>query len=57
MSIQNILLHRLALTNYDESISASGALRILKEIFHDLVRDIHLYENVFADQLVINMHR
>lgn len=57
MSIQNVLLNRLVLTNYDENISANGALRILKEVFHDLVRDIYLHENVFADQLVINMHR
>lgn len=57
MSIQNSLLNRLVVTNYNESITVSGALKILKETFHELVRDIHLYENIFADQLVINMHR
>ncbi|KAL3123869.1 hypothetical protein niasHT_000026 [Heterodera trifolii] len=27
------------------------------QVFHRLVKDIHHHSNVFADQLVVNMHR
>ncbi|KAI1730436.1 DNA polymerase family B domain-containing protein [Ditylenchus destructor] len=58
MSIEEAMLHRLALTNYDEMASASGAIRVLKEVFQKLVRDIASNRNeLFADLLIMNMHR
>jgi hypothetical protein len=57
MSIEDALSHRFCLSNYDEGIAVSGVLRVLKEVFHELVHDIHVNKNVLADQLVMNMHR
>ncbi|KAL3124848.1 hypothetical protein niasHT_010388 [Heterodera trifolii] len=50
MSIGEALSHRLlaGLAKYHDDTVA---------VFHRLVKDIHHHSNVFADQLVVNMHR
>ncbi|KAL3113616.1 hypothetical protein niasHT_010645 [Heterodera trifolii] len=60
MSIGEALSHRLlaGLAKYhDDTVAVGPALRCLREVFHRLVKDIHHHSNVFADQLVVNMHR
>uniref|UniRef100_A0A915CMU3 DNA polymerase epsilon catalytic subunit n=1 Tax=Ditylenchus dipsaci TaxID=166011 RepID=A0A915CMU3_9BILA len=58
MSIEDAMSHRLALTNYDEAAASSGSLKVLKEVFHELIRDIFYGKNeLFADLLICNMHR
>ena len=57
MSIENALSQRFCLTNYDEALAVSGDLRVLKDVFHELVKDIHVHKNVIADQLIMNMYR
>uniref|UniRef100_A0A914I899 DNA polymerase epsilon catalytic subunit n=1 Tax=Globodera rostochiensis TaxID=31243 RepID=A0A914I899_GLORO len=60
MSIGEALSHRLlaGLAKYhDDTVAVGPTLRCLREVFHRLVKDIHHYGNVFADQLVVNMHR
>lgn len=49
--------HRLALTNYDETVAVSGVLNVLKEMFCEIVNDIKNHENVIADTMANNMHR
>lgn len=57
MSIEDAMSHRLALTNYDETVAVSGALNVLKEVFCEIVSDIKNHENVIADSMANNMHR
>lgn len=57
MSIEEAMSRRLALTNYDETVAVSGALKVLKEMFCEIVNDIKNDENVIADSMANNMHR
>lgn len=52
-----VAAHRASTTSFDEAASVSGAIRVLKQVFRDLIKDIHLNENVLADQFVASMHR
>lgn len=52
-----VVAHRAATTCFDEAASVSGAIRILKQVFRQLIKDIHLHENTLADQLVSSLHR
>lgn len=45
------------ITDFDEAASVSDALRVLREVFHGLIKDIHVNEDFCADQLVIHMYR
>lgn len=52
-----VAAHRSVTNCFDESASVSGAIRILKQVFRELIRDIHVNENALADQFVANMYR
>ncbi len=56
MTIKDAMMKRLMSSGYD-GFGVSSAVRILKDVFHDLINDIHLHSNAIADQLVVDMHR
>jgi len=45
------------MTEFNESVSISGALRVLRSICARLIRDIKPGESDFADQLIISLYR
>uniref|UniRef100_A0AC34GQD3 DNA polymerase epsilon catalytic subunit n=1 Tax=Panagrolaimus sp. ES5 TaxID=591445 RepID=A0AC34GQD3_9BILA len=45
------------ITDFDEAASVSDALRVLRQVFHELIKEIHVNENACADQLVVHMYR
>lgn len=49
--------HRASVNCFDEAASVSGAIRVLKQVFRGLIKDIHLNENEMADQFVASLHR
>ncbi|KAI6196280.1 DNA polymerase epsilon catalytic subunit A [Aphelenchoides besseyi] len=50
-------LRRAALSEYNEAFSVSAALRVLRSVCTEMVRDIRPNESTFADQMIINLYR
>uniref|UniRef100_A0A915AYJ0 DNA polymerase epsilon catalytic subunit n=1 Tax=Parascaris univalens TaxID=6257 RepID=A0A915AYJ0_PARUN len=45
------------IANYDEAAAVSGALKVLRLMLQDCVKDIHTNSNPIADQLIVNIYR
>ncbi|KAH7700966.1 DNA polymerase epsilon catalytic subunit, partial [Aphelenchoides avenae] len=57
LTIEGVLAQRTTMTDFDEAASVDSALWILKQVFHDLLREIYATGNTFADTLVMSMQR
>ncbi|KHN70755.1 DNA polymerase epsilon catalytic subunit A [Toxocara canis] len=54
----DVLLGRVkTIAQYDEAAAVSGALKVLRSMLQDCVKDIHINSNPIADQVVINIYR
>ncbi|KAI6220384.1 DNA polymerase epsilon catalytic subunit [Aphelenchoides fujianensis] len=50
-------VRRAMLSEFNEAVSVSAALRVLRGVCTELVRDIGPTESTFADQMVISLYR
>ena len=50
-------MRKAVLTEFNEAVSISGALRVLRSMCTSLIRDIQPGESNFTDQLIISLYR
>lgn len=55
--VSNGMRPTTSITEFDEAASLSGVMKVLRIVFHELIKHIHEDENTFADQLVMNLYR
>uniref|UniRef100_A0A7E4VKY8 DNA polymerase epsilon catalytic subunit n=1 Tax=Panagrellus redivivus TaxID=6233 RepID=A0A7E4VKY8_PANRE len=55
--IVNGLRPTASLTSYDEGAAVSSALKHLRTVFQELIKDIHYNQTELADLLVVHMYR
>jgi DNA polymerase epsilon subunit 1 len=53
----NYALKKSAMTDFNEAVSISGAMRVLRTLCANLIREIKPGESNFTDQLIISLYR
>ncbi|VDN01879.1 unnamed protein product [Thelazia callipaeda] len=57
LSTDALLGHVRSIAEYDEGAAVAGPLKVLRQLLHECIKDIHLTGNKIADQLVISINR
>uniref|UniRef100_A0A8R1XQP9 DNA polymerase epsilon catalytic subunit n=1 Tax=Onchocerca volvulus TaxID=6282 RepID=A0A8R1XQP9_ONCVO len=57
LSADALLGHVRSIAQYDEGAAVAGPLKVLRLMLHDCIKDIHLYGNKIADQVIISLDR
>ncbi|VIO96069.1 DNA polymerase family B, exonuclease domain containing protein [Brugia malayi] len=57
LSADALLGYVRSIAQYDEGAAVAGPLKVLRLLLHDCIKDIHLYGNKIADQVIISLDR
>uniref|UniRef100_A0A158Q8A2 DNA polymerase epsilon catalytic subunit n=1 Tax=Elaeophora elaphi TaxID=1147741 RepID=A0A158Q8A2_9BILA len=57
LSADALLGYIRSIAQYDEGAAVAGPLKVLRLLLHECIKDIHLYGNKIADQVIISLDR